>query len=88
MGVQRQTFFLTVTRDQIMTDLQVMGITGDMLIGIGESGSGEWETYSSPWAHGTAFVRAEGLSIRRKIPPRALPSGTPDLGYPSPLVTP
>ena len=28
-----------------MTDLQVMGITRDMLISIGESGSGEWEIY-------------------------------------------
>ena len=28
-----------------MTDLQVMGISREMLIGIGESGSGEWEVY-------------------------------------------
>ena len=28
-----------------MTDLQVMGITRNMLMGIGESGSGEWEIY-------------------------------------------
>ena len=45
MRVQRQKFFVTVTRDQIMTDLQVMGISREMLIGIGESGSGEWEIY-------------------------------------------
>ena len=45
MHVQRQKFFVTVTRDQLMTDLQVMGISREMLIGIGESGSGEWEIY-------------------------------------------
>ena len=45
MRVQRQKFFVTVTRDQIMTDLQVMGISREMLIGNGESGSGEWEIY-------------------------------------------
>ena len=43
MRVQRQKFLVTVTCDQIMTDLQVMGITRDMLIGIGETGSSEWE---------------------------------------------
>ena len=45
MRVQRQKFFITVTRDQMMTDLQTMGITRDKLIGIGESGSGEWDIY-------------------------------------------
>ena len=96
MRVQRQKFFITVTRDQIMTDLQTMGITRDKLIGNGESGSGESEIYCLhertalylSEQHCSVLVRAESLPVCWEISNRTVPFGTPDLSHPSALATP
>ena len=46
LRVSRQKAYFTITRDQIMTDLINLGVSkSDLLVGIGESGTGEWEIY-------------------------------------------
>ena len=45
LRVSRQKAYFTITRDQIMTDLINLGVAKSDLLGIGESGTGEWEIY-------------------------------------------
>ena len=45
LRVSRQKAYFTITRDQIMTDLINLGVTKSDPLGIGESGTGEWEIY-------------------------------------------
>ena len=45
LRVSRQKAYFQITLDQIMTDLEGLGISHGELIGIGESGTGEWEVY-------------------------------------------
>ena len=56
LRVQRQKNFVTVNREQIMTDLAQFKIGKKDLIGIGESGNGVWEIYCfseqvAQWLH-------------------------------------
>ena len=46
----RRRIIFQITRDQTITELKGLGISHEELLGIGESGTGEWDVYCCPQA--------------------------------------